>query len=247
MRVQVAAELPRTGSASLAGLLTWMLPVAAVLVPLASSSAFVDSVELPKLCLLKLGLGLALVLLASRASVDLRLLRVPIARAALLFLGVNVLATITSVEPRTSLMGKYQQDQGLLSLGVMIGYLFLAASWVRTEAAFARVALGFGLAASLASIYAIGQQFGLDPLSTSALIDDNRLATAMFGHPNSLGEFLALTIPITAWRSRGLERDLSLWGLGAQLVALFLTQARTAWLVVLVQLLLVGPPRLYKL
>src|SRR5438046_2573372 len=142
MRVPVAAELPRTGSASLAGLSTWMLPVAAVLVPLASSSAFVDSVELPKLCLLKLGLGLALVLLASRASVDLGLLRVPIARSAAVSGGERAgdyhLGRAAHVADREVSAGSR-----LLSLGVMIGYLFLAASWVRTEAAFARVALGF--------------------------------------------------------------------------------------------------------
>src|SRR3712207_7400654 len=50
------------------------------------------------------------------------------------------------------------------------------------------------------------------------------------GNPNGLGEFLAMTLPLTAWlawRGHGLRRDLPLWGLALQVVALGMTWARS--------------------
>ena len=237
------------GSAPSSGLaqVVWILPVVGVLGPLACSTALVDSFELPKLFVLKIGLALALLSMAAGARVERGVLRSPAALAVLLFLGLNVLATLGSVEPRTSLLGNYQSDQGLLTLAVMIGYFFVAASWIRTEAALVRLAAGVTLAASCAGIYGIAQQVGLDPLGWPA-IDPARRAIGTFGHPDNLGEFLVMTLPLTvwlAWGGRGLRRDLSLWAIGVQLAALAVTQARAAWIALGLQVLIFGPLLIY--
>jgi O-antigen ligase/tetratricopeptide (TPR) repeat protein len=225
----------------------WLLPALGLLVPLACSPALGDGFELPKLFLLKL--GLVLVLLTTGASVAFGQPRSGIAMAAALavacFLAVNALATLVSIEPRTALLGAYDDDQGLFTLGVEVAYFFLAAAWIRTEAALARFAAGVTIAAVAASVYAVGQAVGIDPLGWSAVLDDvPRQLTSTLGHPNSLGEFLALGLPLTVWlgwRGRGVARDLCLWSLIPQVVALGLAQARIAWVAVGFELLLVVP------
>src|SRR5439155_24978576 len=99
---------------------TWLLPGVALVVPLACWPALVDSFDLPKLFLLKVGLAVALLTLASRDVIDAGVFRVPAAQMVLVFLAVSVLATVASVEPRTGLIGSYGDDLGLLSLAVMI-------------------------------------------------------------------------------------------------------------------------------
>ena len=226
-----------------ARLLAWPLTVLAALVPLAFSPDLGDSFELPKLVLLKVGLAMMLLMLAARSSaaVDVSIARTPAGLAALLVLSTNVLATLGSVEPRTSLLGNYGVGQGLLTVAIGVAYFWLAASWIRTGAALTWLAAGLALAAAVSSGYAIVQYAGLDPLAWL-----NFDATPVFGtlgNPNGLGEFLAMTLPLTAWLAwsgRGLRRDLPLWGLGLQVVALVMTQARAAWLTVLLQVLVVG-------
>ena len=221
---------------------TWTLPALALLVPLACAPGLGDPFDLPKLVLLEIGLALALLTLAGRTVADLSILRTPAAVAALLFLGVNAVATAFSVEPRTAFLGNYSGHLGLLTLAVFIGYFFLAASWVRTETALARLATGLVLAATANSLYVAVQYIGWEPLGWS--ITENRPTIGALGYANHVGEFLAMTMPLTvwlAWRERGLRRDLLLWSLALQLGALALTAARAAWATVLLQVLVVVP------
>jgi hypothetical protein len=164
--------------------------------------------------------------------------------AVAVFLGVNVLATLVSVEPRSALLGAYDDDQGLFTLAIEVAYFVLAAVWIRTDVALGRFAAGLTIAAVVTSAYAVVQVILIDPLGFSAQMDTARQTTGTLGHPNSLGEFLALSLPLTvwlAWRGRGLARDLCLWAVVPQLVALGLAQARIAWFAVALQVLLVGP------
>ena len=221
----------------------WVLAGLAAFVPLAFSPDLGDSFELPKLVLLKVGLAVILLMLAagSSAAVDLSIARTPAGWIVLLLLCAHVLATLGSIEPRTSLLGNYGVGQGLLTVAIGVAYFWLAASWVRTEAALARLAAGLTLAATASAGYAIVQAAGLDPLAWPYF--DATPAFGTLGNPNGLGELLAMTLPLTAWLAwsgRGLRRDLPLWGLGVQGVALVMTQARAAWLTVLLQLLVVG-------
>ena len=70
----------------------------------------------------------------SSAAVDLSIARTPAGWIALLLLCAHVLATLGSIEPRTSLLGNYGVGQGLLTVAIGVAYFWLAASWVRTEA-----------------------------------------------------------------------------------------------------------------
>src|SRR5688572_22733453 len=97
----MAVQLGRLPTAELSGpsrpaglerIWAWLLPGMAVLVPLAVSPALVDSFELAKLAMLRLGLAVALVVLALGAPLDLAVVRTPPGRAALVFLGVSLLA-----------------------------------------------------------------------------------------------------------------------------------------------------------
>ncbi len=222
----------------------WLLPALALLVPLAGGPMLADKFELPKVFVQKLGLTLAIAAIAARATVDVGVLRIPGVQAGLLFLGISVLATIASIVPRTSLLGSFDEDKGLLTIALMIGCFLLAVAWVRRESDLARLVGGLTLAATLISCYGIVQQVKVDPIAWSISVIDGRRVTASLGYPNSVGELLAISIPLTAWlawRGRGLGRDLPLWSLLPQFVALWLTQARAAWLVVIAQVLIIGP------
>jgi O-antigen ligase/tetratricopeptide (TPR) repeat protein len=242
-RVAAAPASLTRGTAVAARVQAWLVPAAATLVPLVCSAALSDGFEIPKLELVKLGLAVAVLLVAARARVDVGVLRAPAAVAAVLFVTVASLATVTSIDPRTSVLGSYSAQRGLMTLAVEIAWFLLAASWVRTESAFVRVAWGFTLAGVLAGAYALVQVAGFDPLGFPMPVDDPR-PSASFGYANSLGEFLALSLPLTAFlalRGVGLRRDLASWALLPQLVGLALSQTRTAWFAVILELLLVGP------
>src|SRR2546421_4651781 len=67
---------------------TWLLPALAVLVPLACLPELGNNFELPKLVLLRVGLGITLLGLATGAVAGLGFPRAPAALVALLYLGI---------------------------------------------------------------------------------------------------------------------------------------------------------------
>ena len=94
------ANLTPTVSSSnrLLTVVRWLAPTAAVLVPVACSPALAESFEGPKLAIMKVGLAVALSVLALRGRLDTGILRVPAALVALVLLGFFALATITSLD-----------------------------------------------------------------------------------------------------------------------------------------------------
>jgi O-antigen ligase/tetratricopeptide (TPR) repeat protein len=208
------------------------------------SPALIDAFDLPKLAILKVGLTAVLLLLAWRGCVDAGVLRVPAAIAALVFVGAAGLAALTSLEPRTSILGNYLVHRGLSTLAVEVAWFVLAATWVRSEASLSRLASGFTVAGALTAIYVLLQAAGVDPLSWPPPPNDDRLTIGTLGYPNNVGEYLALTLPLTAWlawRGKGTQRDLAAWALVVQLAGLWATQARVAWATVVLQAILIGP------
>lgn len=229
-------------SAATGGLVGWLLPAVAVLVALAASPGFVDGFELPKLIVLELGVGIALLGLAAGACFERGAFRAPAGRAALLFLGCNGLASLGAVEPRTALLGTYGHDRGFITLLVQVACFFLAASWIRSEAALARLAGALAVAATANSLYVIAQSAGLDPLGWPAAPEDARAIYGTLGAGNQVAEFLAMTLPLSIWLVRriGGRRWLLLAGLGLQLVPIGLLGARAAGVVVVLTVLIGG-------
>ena len=116
--------------------------IAAATIPLAFSPWTHNAFELPKTALLK-----ALVLLMGLVTliqvIDGRKgegqdRKTAIARCllwpALAFGGAAILATVASIDPRASLWGSYERQQGLLTLGAYLGLFLFTAANLHTRA-----------------------------------------------------------------------------------------------------------------
>ena len=89
----------------------------------------------------------------------------------------NVRDTLGEAVAAAALLASTLKFQGLLTLLLLLAYAGLAAVWVRTVEAFARVAAGLAIAATATSVYAIGQYFGVDPWGWSPYAADLRVTT----------------------------------------------------------------------
>jgi O-antigen ligase len=138
------------------------------------------------------------------------------------------LATVLSVNPRASLWGSYERQQGLLTLSAYLALFLLTATGLRTRAQAERLwaALVWGSAPVVA--YGFVQAAGLDPLDWRTDAASPVLSTV--GRANFLGSYLVLVVPLTAGRALLARRRWPyLLLLVGQLVCLALTQARGGW------------------
>jgi hypothetical protein len=146
--------------------------VAAATIPLACSPWTHNAFELPKTAVLKalvLLMGLASLIQAINGRKDReRPSGAVIPRAllwpALTFGGAAALATALSVNPRVSLWGSYERQQGLLTLAAYLGLFLFTAANLRTRAQAMRLLTA--IAWSSAPVVADGllQAVGIDPL-----------------------------------------------------------------------------------
>jgi O-antigen ligase/Flp pilus assembly protein TadD len=205
-------------------------------VPLAFNPWGGSGFELPKSLLLRalvLLMGLAVLVRAieERGGSDRARRRHPLPPLlwpALAFGLVLALATALSVNPRASLWGSYERQQGLLTLGTYLALFLLTTTNLRTRAQVERlwVALVWGSAPVIA--YGLVQAVGLDPLDWRTDAASPVLSTV--GRANFLGSYLALVMPLTAGQALRLRRHWPhLLLLAGQLACLALTQARGAW------------------
>ena len=213
----------------------WLIAAAAI--PLVISPWTYNAFELPKTALLK-ALALLMGLVALIQAIDGRKdegqdRKTPIARCllwpAIAFGGVVALATLVSVNPRVSLWGSYERQQGLLTLGAYLGlFLFIAAN-LRTHVQVKRLlgAIAWGSAPVVA--YGLLQAAGIDPMDWRTDAASPVLSTT--GRANFLGSYLVLVIPLTAGLLLTARRR---WPyallIAAQIACLILTQARGAWI-----------------
>src|SRR3989338_8800844 len=121
----------------------------------------------------------------------------------LLFLGANILSTIFSIDPHTSIWGYYSRSNGgLLSL---VSYLLLYWAFVSNmDKDKVLTTLKFGLASGfIISIWAILGHFGISPsciilkgeFNTACWIQDVQARVfATLGQPNWLAAYLAMLI-----------------------------------------------------
>jgi len=100
-------------------------------------------------------------------------------------------ATLTSVDVRTSLFGRSWQYQGLAALGLYLASFYLARfafrDLRRVQVLFAAIAVGGAVAAA----YAVAQKIGIDPFSEPI---SNGRAIGPLGDPNALASYLVVAM-----------------------------------------------------
>lgn len=216
--------------------------VAALAVPLAFNPWGANGFELPKALLLRaLALWMGLAALAQFLTAGRRGFRKPASPllwAALVFGLALIAATALSVNPRVSLWGSYERQQGLLTQGAYLALFLLTAASLHTRAQVERLWAALVWGSAPVVVYGLAQAAGLDPLDWRTDAASPVLST--IGRANFLGSYLVLVIPLTlgfvvrTLRSRGAEAPttnrLTWLLLPAQLACLALTQARGAWI-----------------
>ncbi len=163
--------------------------------------------------------------------------RDPVGAAILLFLASAVASTLTSPNPAQSLHGVPDSTAGLITAISTASVYFAARSIARGHpAVLARFARAAGLASAITSGYALIQLAGLDPLvwGRTATYEGEVRIFGTLGHPNMLGAYLAMTVPLTVWlsiRARG-SGERILWALVATTSAIVIaaTLSRGAWI-----------------
>lgn len=208
--------------------------MAAVAVPLALNPWGANAFELPKgivLRLIALLMGLATLaqIIEPRGSPP-RTRHPP--RSLLgptLALGLALTwATLGSVNPRASLWGSYERQQGLITWAAYLIILTFTATGIETRAQFDRLWTALIWTSAPVVAYGLLQAAGVDPLNWRSDAASPVLSTV--GRANFLGSYLVLLAPLTLGRALTAERrgpPLAL--LAAQLTGLALTQARGAW------------------
>ena len=206
---------------------------AAVAVPLAFNPWGRNAFELPKVLLLRaLMLLMIPAALAQALTIGRQTFRRPAAALlwpALAFGLALALATAFSVNPRASLWGSYERQQGLLTLGAYLALFLLTAACLHTRAQAERLWIALAWGSAPVVVYGLLQALGLDPLDWRTDAASPVLST--IGRANFAGSYLALVIPLTAGRLLLARRR---WPTGllltSQLICLALTQARGAWI-----------------
>jgi tetratricopeptide (TPR) repeat protein len=130
--------------------------------------------------------------------ISLALLRAPLIVPVLLFAGVCLLSTVTSVVPRVSFWGSYDRRQGLYVVLCYIAIFFLMLETLRTRQQLERLLTAILLTSLPVSLYGIMQHYRLDPLVWSRSVIHR--ADSTLGNPIWVGAYLIMVIPLTVWQ-----------------------------------------------
>ncbi len=241
---------PASGSASARGATVLALLLA---VPVVFARGTGDAFEPPKAALLATG---AAVLLAfalagefSRAegtglgawwrslpARGWRALRAdPLGAAVLLFLLSSTLSTLVSVRPGLSVFGAPGRPAGLVTAWSTAAVYYASRSAAASPRWLARIALAASVAAAAACAYALVQLAGLDPIGweRTATFDGRWRVPGTLGHPNHLGAYLSMALPLVLLLARDARSRAAraAWILLAAiaLLVLALTLSRGAW------------------
>jgi O-antigen ligase/tetratricopeptide (TPR) repeat protein len=237
-----AGKLSAPGASFHGRLARVLLLIHLALSPLLFARHTADVFEEPKVAFLSLT---ALVLLGVAASAllggqRLRLSwRDPVLLSVLLCTVSALVSTLASMSPHTSWRGAADSQAGLWTI---LGYLvlFLATRTAcNTFADGRRLLTAAVFGAAIASIYAIVQAFGRDPLEWDgvSVFAGTARPFATLGHPNVLGAYLVLAGPLAfafaerAARARRWFACAILASIGLLSgVVILLTLSRAAWL-----------------
>jgi O-antigen ligase len=200
-----------------------------------TGAAIVASISLGRLFVAGLDRGFATALRGAAARFLDSLRREPAGAAMLLFLLSSAISTVASIRPPLSLHGSSARPAGLLVAAAMT-ILFLASrSAARSSAWLGRVAAVGTWTAGAASVYALLQLIGHDPFHWlgHATFDGNTRVPGPLGHPNTLGAYLAMALPLAIYTAvnarQGVARRSAIVVAGLALFVLAATLSRGAW------------------
>ena len=159
-------------------------------------------------------------------------------------------STMNSLSWRYSVWGTMENRVGLLAVVALAGLFWATRYCCNTAADRRRLLLAIPIAGLLGGTYAVVQAAGLDPFAwtdVSQVAGHERPAGSL-GHPNMLGTFLAMALPITLAFARqhfAINRRHALLFVAIAMVEsapIVLTLSRAAWLAALIAgaVLLVG-------
>ncbi|MGC9358224.1 MAG: O-antigen ligase family protein, partial [Anaerolineae bacterium] len=207
------------------------LVMVAVSIPVLFNPWGANAFELPKaLAIRTVAILLGVVTLANAAEKGhLGGKRLPLHVIALILLTVVLIAaTLFSINPRLSLWGSYNRQQGLVTL-TSYAILFLSTAYVLGNRAHIDRLWTLLVMGSVPVVtYGLLQACSLDPLEWQTDAASPVLST--LGRANFLGSYLTLIIPLTFGRILlGRHRLPLVLLLAGQGICLLLTQARGAW------------------
>lgn len=165
----------------------------------------------------------------------------PLIPAVLMYCGVYVIATITSIDPKLSLIGT-STLLGTVTILSLVIFFLMVSSAIRTYKTVDRLVTALLVGSVPVAIYGWLQYFGLDPLDWSSGALSPVHSTA--GYSLFLGAYLGMVIPFTLCRIVGGEIDGRkrpipyLLVLVLQVMCLLFTLSRGAWLGLLTSCLL---------
>jgi O-antigen ligase len=206
--------------------------------PLLFSRWTMEAFEHTKVALL-VAAAIVLGALAPRALAPRGLAREPLGLGVVLLLGSALVSTVLSRSPWTSLLGAHESYFGLPTLLAYAVLFFTTRALCETAEDARRLLLASVVGAAVASVYALVQLAGLDPIRYGRVSDLGGFVRpfATMGHPNFLSAFLVMALPLVVYAHARAWRKGRRWaggGLGAiavaSLAATAVTVSRGAWL-----------------
>ncbi|MDI6736688.1 MAG: tetratricopeptide repeat protein [bacterium] len=120
-------------------------------------------------------------------------IRTPLDLPILIFLIINIAATMTGVHPYISLVGEYKRYDGLISTFNYILIYYIAVNFLRERPYFKRTIVVITITGVLSALVGILQSYGIDLTKWESGV------ISTFGNPNFIGGYLAMVFfaPLT--------------------------------------------------
>ncbi|MDI6734748.1 MAG: tetratricopeptide repeat protein [bacterium] len=137
---------------------------------------------------------LGLWLIKAIASKEVKLCRTPLDIPILVYLGIHIVATLTSVSPTISLFGFYKRYEGLFPITNYLFLFYVVVNFMNTPRLITRLIKTIIMVAVIIAIYGIFQHSGYDPFKWSFSAKDRVFGT--FGNPVFFSAYLIMIIPL---------------------------------------------------
>ena len=163
--------------------------------------------------------------------------RDPLGAAVVLYLLSAAASTLASPNPALSFFGASGSTAGLRTALATAAVYFAARALPGSARVFDRIAAAAAIGAVAAAGYSLVQLAGLDPFiwsGTARMFGVTLRIFGTLGHPNFLGAYLAMALPLVAHRAEGARSPTTRAGwlalAAVSLVSLVATLSRAAWL-----------------